>query len=208
MDMIEQGTEAWHSQRIGKATASRLADIMARTKTGYGASRANYMTELVLERLTGRRAEGFTNAAMQWGIDTEADAKAAYEFRTNNEIQNVGFIDHPTIPMTGASPDGLVGSRGLIEIKCPTSSTHIDYLLTGMVPRKYELQMQWQMACTERDWCDFVSYDPRLPANLSMLIKRIDRDDDLIAQAGIEVMEFLAEVDRTVELLGKIGGQR
>ena len=208
MDMIEQGTEAWHSQRIGKATASRLADIMARTKTGYGASRANYMTELVLERLTGRRAEGFTNAAMQWGIDTEADAKAAYEFRTNNEIQNVGFIDHPTLPMTGASPDGLVGSRGLIEIKCPTSSTHIDYLLTGMVPRKYELQMQWQMACTERDWCDFVSYDPRLPANLSMLIKRIDRDDDLIAQAGIEVMEFLAEVDRTVELLGKIGGQR
>ena len=208
MDMIEQGTEAWHSQRIGKATASRLADIMARTKTGYGASRANYMTELVLERLTGRRAEGFTNAAMQWGIDTEADAKAAYEFRTNAEIEAVGFVDHPTIPMTGASPDGLVGSKGLIEIKCPTSSTHIDYLLTGMVPRKYELQMQWQMACTERDWCDFVSYDPRLPANLSMLIKRIDRDDDLIAEAGIEVMEFLAEVDRTVELLGKIGGQR
>ena len=204
---MDQQTEEWHNARLGKVTASRLSDVMARTKTGYGASRANYMTELVLERLTGRRAEGYTNAAMQWGIDTEADAKAAYEFRTNAEIVSVGFIDHPLIDMTGASPDGLIGEDGLIEIKCPNSATHIDYLLTGMVPKKYDLQMQWQMACTGRQWCDFVSYDPRLPPNLSMLIKRIDRDNDLIAEMEIEVREFLDEVTRTVELLGKIGAQ-
>jgi len=205
---MEQQTEQWHNARLGKVTASRLSDVMARTKTGYGASRANYMTELVLERLTGRRAEGYTNAAMQWGIDTEADAKAAYEFRTNAEIVSVGFIDHPLIDMTGASPDGLIGEDGLIEIKCPNSATHIDYLLTGMVPKKYDLQMQWQMACTGRQWCDFVSYDPRLPPNLSMLVKRIDRDYDLIAEMEIEVREFLDEVTRTVELLGKIGAQK
>jgi len=205
---MEQQTEQWHNARLGKVTASRLSDVMARTKTGYGASRANYMTELVLERLTGRRAEGYTNAAMQWGIDTEADAKAAYEFRTNAEIVSVGFIDHPLIDMTGASPDGLIGEDGLIEIKCPNSATHIDYLLTGMVPKKYDLQMQWQMACTGRQWCDFVSYDPRLPPNLSMLVKRIDRDNDLIAEMEIEVREFLDEVTRTVELLGKIGAQK
>ena len=208
MTEIIQGTEEWFAARIGKVTASRLSDVMARTKTGYGASRANYMTELVLERLTGRRAEGYTNAAMQWGIDTEADAKAAYEFRTNAEIVSVGFIDHPLIDMTGASPDGLIGEDGLIEIKCPNSATHIDYLLTGMVPKKYDLQMQWQMACTGRQWCDFVSYDPRLPPNLSMLVKRIDRDNDLIAEMEIEVREFLDEVTRTVELLGKIGAQK
>jgi len=205
---MEQQTEQWHSARLGKVTASRMSDLMARTKTGYGASRANYMTELVLERLTGRRAEGYTNAAMQWGIDTEADAKAAYEFRANAEIVSVGFIDHPLIDMTGASPDGLIGEDGLIEIKCPNSATHIEYLLTGMVPKKYELQMQWQMACTGRQWCDFVSYDPRLPPNLSMLLKKIDRDDDLIAMMEIEVREFLDEVDRTVELLNKIGDQK
>jgi len=205
---MEQQTEQWHSARLGKVTASRMSDLMARTKTGYGASRANYMTELVLERLTGRRAEGYTNAAMQWGIDTEADAKAAYEFRANAEIVSVGFIDHPLIDMTGASPDGLIGEDGLIEIKCPNSATHIEYLLTGMVPKKYELQMQWQMACTGRQWCDFVSYDPRLPPNLSMLLKKIDRDDDLIAMMEIEVREFLDEVDRTVELLNKIGAQK
>ncbi len=205
---MDQQTEEWHNARLGKVTASRLSDVMARTKTGYGASRANYMTELVLERLTGRRAEGYTNAAMQWGIDTEADAKAAYEFRTNAEIVSVGFIDHPLIAMTGASPDGLIGENGLIEIKCPNSATHIDYVLTGMVPKKYDLQMQWQMACTGRQWCDFVSYDPRLPPNLSMLVKRIDRDNDLIAEMEIEVREFLDEVTRTVELLGKIGAQK
>jgi putative phage-type endonuclease len=205
---MEQQTEQWHNARLGKATASRMADVMARTKSGYGASRANYMTELVLERLTGRRAEGYTNAAMQWGIDTEAEAKAAYEFRTNAEIMPCGFIDHFMIDMTGASPDGLIGEDGLIEIKCPNSSTHIEYLLTGMVPKKYELQMQWQMACTGRQWCDFVSYDPRLPANLSMLVKRIDRDEALIEDMSIEVREFLDEVNRTVELLGKIGAQK
>jgi putative phage-type endonuclease len=205
---MEQQSDEWFASRLGKATASRMADLMAKTKNGYGASRGNYMTELVLERLTGQRAEGFTNAAMQWGTQIEPDARAAYEFRTNNEVEEVGFIDHPTIPMSGASPDGIIGSDGLIEIKCPNSSTHIDYLLTGMVPRKYELQMQWQMACADRAWCDFVSYDPRLPANLSLLIKRIDRDDDLITQMELEVVEFLTEVDQTVKTLQKIGAQR
>ena len=205
---MDQGSEEWFAARAGKVTASRLADVMAKTKSGYGASRGNYMTELVLERLTGQRAEGFTNAAMQWGTQIEPDARAAYEFRTNFEVEEVGFIDHPTIPMTGASPDGLIGDKGLIEIKCPNSATHIDYLLTGMVPRKYELQMQWQMACTGRQWCDFMSYDPRLPANLAVLIKRIDRDDDLITQMELEVVDFLAELEETVKTLQKIGAQR
>lgn len=199
--MIEQRTEAWHAQRLGKVTASRVADLMARTKTGYGASRANYAAELLCERLTGERAESFTSAAMAWGTDTEPQARAAYAFLTDADVVEVGFIDHPSIPMFGASPDGLVGETGLVEIKCPNTATHIDTLLSEAVPGKYLTQMQVQMACTGRAWCDFVSFDPRLPADLQLWVKRVPRDDEAIRAIEAEVQAFLSELDAKVEAL-------
>ena len=141
MDEIVQGTPEWHAIRLGKVTASRVADVMAKTKTGYGASRANYMAELIAERLTGAPAERYTNAAMQWGTDKEPEARALYEFLTDAAVAQIGFVAHPTISMSGASPDGLVGYDGLVEIKCPNTATHIDTLLGVSGPSKYMLQM-------------------------------------------------------------------
>src|SRR5689334_1396302 len=135
--MIQQGTPEWHAQRLGKVTASRLSDALAKTKNGWGASRANYMAQLAAERLTGQPQESFTNAAMQWGVDTEPHARAAYEFHTDATVEPVGFVDHPVIEMTGASPDGLVGADGLVEIKCPNTATHIETLLGSSAPSKY-----------------------------------------------------------------------
>lgn len=200
-ELIEQGTEAWKAQRMGKVTASRISDMLARTKSGWGAGRANYAAQLVAERLTGTVTEGFRSAEMQWGSDTEADAKLAYAFRSNAEIEPVGFVDHPTLPMAGASPDGLVGADGLIEIKCPLTATHIDILLEGAIPSKYVLQMQWQIACTGRQWCDFVSFDPRMPESMSLFIRRLVRDDAKIAEIENEVVLFLNDVEATVRAL-------
>src|SRR6266704_927215 len=132
--MIEQGTDAWKALRVGKATASRIADVVARTKTGWGASRANYAAELIAERLTGRPSEGYTNDAMQWGTEKEPDARAAYEWLHNCEVELASFVDHPTIAMSGASPDGYVGTEGLVEIKCPTTATHLATLLNEPLP--------------------------------------------------------------------------
>lgn len=195
---MHQGTDEWRMARLGRVTASRIADVCARTKSGWGASRSNYMAQLICERLTQVPAESFTNAAMVHGIDTEPQARAAYEFLTDNPVTEVALVDHPTIPMSSASPDGLVGADGMVEIKCPNSATHISTLLKETVDRKYMLQMQWQMACAERQWCDFVSFDPRLPTELQMWVKRIERNDDMIAETEDIVREFLAEVDKTV----------
>jgi putative phage-type endonuclease len=202
--MIEQGSSAWFAQRIGKLTASRLADALAKTKSGYSASRANYMAQLVAERLTGVPAEGYTNAAMQHGIDTEPLARAAYEFHTDNTVEPAGFIDHPVIEMTGASPDGLVGDDGLVEIKCPNTATHIETLLSGVIPSKYILQMEWQMACTGRQWCDYISFDPRMPENMRLFIARQHRGEALIARLENDVIEFLGELDRKVDDLRRL----
>jgi len=196
-----QRTDEWFQARIGKATASKVADIIARTKSGYGASRANYRAALVSERLTGVSAEGFTNAAMQWGTDMEPTARAAYEFMTGQTVDPVGFVVHPSIAMSGASPDGLVGDAGQVEIKCPNTATHIETLLSGTVPGKYATQMHWQMACTGRQWCDFVSFDPRLPENMQVFISRLNRDDVRIGELEVEVVSFLKEVDDTVRSL-------
>lgn len=202
MDQIIQGTPEWLAARVGKVTASRVADVTARTKTGWGASRANYMAELVAERLTGAHAERFTNAAMQWGTDKEPDARAAYVFMRDLDVIEVGFVDHPTIEQSGASPDGLVGADGLVEIKCPNTATHIETLLSQSVPEKYVTQMQWQMACTGRAWCDFVSFDPRMPeGRLRMFVQRVERDDSLIATLEGDVASFLAELDAKVASL-------
>jgi len=199
--MSEQRSAEWHQERLGNLTASRVADMLTRTKTGWGASRGNYLAELVLERLTGVPTEGFSSAAMQWGTDHEPDARAAYEYRTNATVELVGFVPHPVIPMSGASPDGLVGDNGLVEFKCPNSATHMETLTAGAVPEKYRLQMQWQMACTGRDWCDFVSFDPRFPEEMVMFITRVDRASAKITEIENEAVLFLNEVEAQVRLL-------
>ena len=198
---MEQRTPEWFGARLGKATASRIADITAKTKTGPSASRANYAAQLVAERLTGTQDGGFSNAAMQWGTDNEPAARDAYAFFLDVDVVEVGFVEHPQIAMAGASPDGLVGWDGLVEIKCPNTATHIDTLLNGSVPGKYLAQMQWQMACTGRAWCDFASYDPSLPEPMRLFVKRVHRDDARIAELETEVAAFLEEVRQTVEQL-------
>lgn len=202
--MIEQGSPEWHEIRRGKVTASRVSDVIAKTKTGWGASRANYMAELVAERLTGNTAETYTNAAMQWGTDKEPDARAAYEFRTDATVELIGFVDHPKLVMTGASPDGLIGKDGLIEIKCPNTATHIDTLLGQAMPSKYNTQIQWQLACTNRLWCDFVSFDPRMPESMRLFISRVERDDETIVELEKFVSDFLVETDRKVSELNRL----
>lgn len=199
--MIEQGSPEWFAQRLGKVTASRVADIMAKTKTGVSASRGNYLAQLVAERLTGQATDTFKSGAMQHGTETEPMARMAYETETGQMVTEVAMITHPTIEMAGASPDGLVGEDGLVEIKCPNTSTHIATLLADKVPSGYMAQMQWQMACTGRAWCDFVSFDPRMPEDMQLFIKRVPRDESLIAEYEEEVVKFLAEVQETVDKL-------
>lgn len=206
--MIIQGSEEWFAARLGKVTASRVADVIAKTKAGYSTSRANYAAELIVERLTGQRQEGFTNAAMQWGTDNEPAAREAYEFRSGLWVDQVGFINHPRIAQSGASPDGLVGTDGMIEIKCPNTATHLDTLSSGKPAGKYVTQMQWQMACAERAWCDFVSFDPRLPEELRLFTVRIDRDDAMIEDLEAEVVAFLTEIDdRLNDLSSRFGAK-
>jgi len=199
--MSDQGSAAWFAKRCGKVTASRVADILAKTKTGPSASRANYMAQLVAERLTGAVEPSFTNAAMQWGVDNEAAAREAYEADRFVAVEQVDFVLHPTLEMAGASPDGLVGTEGLIEIKCPNTATHIETLLSGEIPGKYQIQMAFQMACTGRQWCDFVSFDPRMPPELQMFVARYDRDEDTISNMEEAVSEFLADLADKVERL-------
>ena len=200
---MEQRTTEWHTARLGKVTASRVADVIAKTKSGYGASRANLMADLIVERLTGQPASTFTNAHMEWGTEQEPHARAAYSARTGELVEEVGFIDHPRIANSGASPDGLVAD-GLVEFKCPATATHLDTLLAQTVPGKYIAQMQWQMACTGRAWCDFVSYDPRLPERLRMFVKRVERDNDYIKMLEAEVTLFLSELEEKLNKLEEI----
>jgi len=201
---MEQRSDEWFAARLGKVTASRVADVIAKTKTGPSASRENYATQLVLERLTNKQAESYTNAAMQWGTDTEPMARQAYELKRGLFVNETGFVDHPTIEMSGASPDGLVGTDGLIEVKCPNSATHMETMLTQKVPAKYIPQMMWQMACTGRNWCDFVSYDPRFPENLQIFIERVTYDPTYVRMLELEITQFLDEVTKKVEILRKL----
>lgn len=200
---MEQRSEEWFAARLGKVTASRVSDVIAKTKSGWGSGRRNYMSQLLCERLTGLQQDSFTNAAMQWGTEIEPRARAAYKFVTDNDVLEVGFVDHPTIGMSGASPDGLVGDMGLIEIKCPNTATHLDTLLNGTIPDKYIVQMQWQMACTGADWCDFVSFDPRIGQDHEYWCKRIDRDDTRIGELEEMVAAFLSELDDMMEQLNQ-----
>ena len=192
-DNMEQRTEEWFSARLGKVTASRVADVLAKIKTGESASRKNYKMELVVQRLTGKQGESFTNAAMEWGTEQEPFARMAYEAHTGTFVKEEGFVDHPTIEGFGCSPDGIVG-EGLIEIKCPNTANHIETVLENKVPSKYIPQMQAQMACTGAKWCDFVSFDPRVPEDLQLFVVRVERDQEYIDAMEVEVKQFLSEV--------------
>ena len=195
-----QRTDEWFKARLGKATASRFNDVIARTRSGYSSARANYRAQLVIERLTKEKAESYTNSYMQWGIDNEPIAQMAYEAETGNEVIEAEFVDHDLL-MAGASPDGYVGDDGLVEIKCPASATHIETLKKRKIPNQYMAQVQGQMWITGRFWCDFVSFDPRLPSNAQLFIVRVERDDDYINTLEEEVADFLAEVDEEVAFI-------
>ena len=208
MEQIEQRSDDWFAARLGKVTASSLHKVLAKTKTGYGADRGNYMTQLVLERVTGNKADSFSSAAMQWGVDQEPFARAAYETTQGVMVDETGFIQHPTIEMAGASPDGLVGDDGMVEIKCPESKTALECWLSDTpVEGKYFAQMQWQMRCADRAWCDYVVFDPRMPAKAQLFVTRVHRDDKWLADTEVEVVKFLAEVDAKVAALKKVIGE-
>ncbi len=190
-----QGSEEWHAARLGRVTASRVSDVMAKTKTGYSASRTNYMMELLCQRLTGKREEVFTSAAMQRGTELESSARSVYEAESGLLVTETGFVVHPEIAGLGASPDGLVGDEGLLEIKCPNTATHVNFLRTEKPDNKYQWQMLAQMACTGRDWCDFVSFDDRLPEPLQFSCIRFYRDDCRIKEMIAEIQKFLEELN-------------
>jgi len=198
IEKMEQGTPEWFAARLGNVTASRVADVIAKTKSGYSASRENYMAQLICERMTNTVAESYSNAAMQWGTETEPLARAAYESFADVLVDEVGYVPHPIIERAGASPDGLVGVDGQIEIKCPNTATHIDTLLSNQVPTKYITQMQWQMACTRRAYCDFVSFDPRLPNGLQLFVKRVEYDAEYAEMLAAEIVKFLEELNAKI----------
>ena len=204
--MIEQRTEAWFQSRLGKVTASRISDVIAKTKTGVSTSRQNYLIQLVSERLTGKKGDSFVNQYMLDGIEREPIAKALYEKLHNVTVTEVGFFDHPTIPNSGASPDGAVNAEiegkfaGLIEIKCPIETTHTNTLMSKTVPNKYIPQIQWQMASVSPNvkWVDFVSYNPNFSEDLQLFVTRVERDDEYITSLEVEVKQFLEEVEATI----------
>lgn len=199
---MEQRSEEWFQARLGKVTASRVADVLAKIKTGESASRRNYKIQLVSERLTGEKQETYINQAMQDGIDREFYARERY-VQQHGEVEEVGFIQHPTLE-AGASPDGLVGDDGLIEIKCPLGTTHTETLMTQEVPSKYIPQIQFQLLCTGRKWCDFISYNPMFPEHLQLFVKRVDADPVYQKELEVEVGKFLDEVNDVINKLKEI----
>jgi len=199
---MEQRSEEWFKARLGKVTASRVADILAKIKSGESASRRNYKIQLVSERLTGEKQETYINQAMQDGIDREFYAREKY-VQQFGEVEEVGFIQHPTLE-AGASPDGMVGEDGIIEIKCPMGTTHTETLMSQDVPSKYMPQIQFQLLCTGRKWCDFVSYNPMFPEHLQVFVKRVEADQDYQKELEVEVKQFLSEVDDVINKLKEI----
>jgi putative phage-type endonuclease len=207
MSDILQCSPEWFAMRLGKVTASKVADVMSKGKgTAESAGVRNYRAQLVCERLTGQAEETYCNGAMQRGVELEPLARECYEFIKGVTVEQVAFVDHPFVPMSGASPDGYIGADGLVEIKCPNTATHIDYLLSGKAPAQYIPQMLWQMACTGRKWCDFVSYDPRLPEELQLFIVRFDRDEAQISEMEKAVIAFNLSIEKMITDLKQIRG--
>jgi len=199
---MEQRSEEWFQARLGKVTASRVADVLAKIKSGESASRRNYKIQLVSERLTGEKQESYINQAMQDGIDREQFARDKY-MQQFGEVEEVGFVKHPTLE-AGASPDGMVGDDGILEIKCPMGSTHTETLMTQDIPSKYVPQVQFQLLVTGRKWCDFVSYNPMFPDHLQVFVKRIEADLVYQKELESEVTKFLQEVDDVINKLKEI----
>lgn len=201
----EQNTPEWHAARCGKVTGSRVADVVRRIKSGISASRKTYEGELVAERLSGfQPASSFSTRATEWGKEQESAAREMYAFATGATVTTVGFVDHHSIAWAGVSPDGLVNDDGIVSFKCPNTSNHIANLLGAPIDPDYVKQMIWEMACTGRQWCDFVSFDPRMPAEMQIEIRRVHRDPVAIAELESEVRRFLSEVDETVNRLVKM----
>lgn len=196
-----QGSPEWHAARCGSLGASVLHEAVAKTKTGWGASRANRMATLIIERLTGMPQDTYQNAAMLHGIETEPEARDAYSFYREVDVEQIGLVLHPSLSGTHASPDGLIGKDGLLEVKCPQPAAHLAVLLGDPIPQKYVIQMQWQMRCCDRQWCDFVSYSPAFPERMKLHIQRVKRDDKLLAELDKDVALFLKEADDKVSAL-------
>jgi len=198
---LTQGSPEWRQARAGSLGASQVSDALATIRTGkWAGSRDTIMGTLISERLTGSPVDTYTNTAMQWGLDTEPEARIAYEFEFDVTVQEVGIVRHPNILHTHASPDGVIG-EGLIEIKAPNTATHIATLLGKNLALKYLTQMQWQMACTGAVWCDFVSFDPRMPDEMRMFVQRIQRDEETIKHLEDGVALFLDELEKKLENL-------
>jgi putative phage-type endonuclease len=196
--MFDQGSPEWLAERAGRVTASAIGNVlMAKSTAGY----QNYLAQLICERLTGHPVETFKSDAMQYGTETEAQARAFYELESGNDVTQCGFIPHPSLVWAGASPDGVIGDLGLVEIKCPQPAKHIKNLMGGTIDKAYFLQMQWQMECTRREWCDFVSFNPSFPDHLQIHIQRVERDAETIAQLMTATTSFLADVDAKLRVL-------
>lgn len=214
---LEQQTPEWLAMRVGMVTASRVADVIAKRKRQPKdgepaeplACRKDYLWEIVVERLTGRSSETYVSPSMEWGIEQEPSARAAYEMATDCMVEPIGFAIHPANKWFGASPDGLVGEDGILEIKCPNSGTHLQYIINQVVPSEYVPQMLAEMACTERLWGDFVSFDPRMPKKMQLFVQRLRRDDKRIADMESDVAVFCQEVDdKLAEVQAVVGGER
>jgi len=204
---VEQGTDEWRALRLGHVTASNVADVMAKGKSGEAVTRKKYKTKLLAERLTGGSQDFYTNAAMEWGTEQEPFARMAYEVANDVLVDKTGFWPHETIKWVGVSPDGLVDSDGLVEIKCPNTTTHLDYILDDKVPTEYYKQIQCQLWVTGRSWCDFISFDPRLPQRNQLFVKRCFRDEALMAEMEAEILAFLAEIEEMIKFLGDENGE-
>lgn len=199
---IEQGSPEWFALRLGKVTASRVKDVCATIKNGWGAGRRNYAAELVVERLTGETFESYCSIDMKNGSEREPQARMEYELLKRCEVEQVGYADHPTIEMAGGSVDGFVGAYGFIEIKCPKAATHLAYLRGNVVPAEYTHQIDWNFACNpDREWCDFVSYHPAFPPEMQLFVATMLRSTDRIETLEGIVRGFLEEVDEAVNEL-------
>lgn len=196
-----QGSELWAKLRCGYVTASRAGDVIAVVKKGEAAPRKNYRTELICERLTETPYPQIVTRDMQWGLDQEPFARAAYELHAGVLVETCGFVLHPQIARFGASPDGLVGDNGLIQIKCPTTKTHLEWMMAKTIPLDHIPQMLAELSCTGREWADFVSYDPRLPEHLQLFVLRYQRDEKLIIALEKEVVHFNRELEQVMQSL-------
>ncbi|AQX28205.1 MULTISPECIES: lambda exonuclease family protein [unclassified Bartonella] len=200
---MKQRTAEWFQAHLGKVTTSNIYNLLNKTAKGLPTSKyEEYKIKLMTERLVGEISHSYTTSAMQRGIEYEEDALKEYAFIYDTEVTQCGFIQHPTIQMVGASSDGFVGENGLVEIKCPRSVNHLRFWITEKIKPEYLAQMHFQMACTGRQWCDFVSYDPRFSgqsAHLRLKVQRIHRNDEQIEAINQAVETFLEEIEQEIK---------